>query len=220
VILVIRLSISKDWVIRKLDPEFRPPLSGLSVELGVAIDQCGKEPRISPFFLGRFFLEVRDLEFRICVEKGFSVLVFLLVELRISLHGNNELEFSPRYRFQFMFELVGIPPKSLNDLGVLDAVEEFDGFPIVHHTGDGSVEGLGAKRGPDPGAKREFWRGALEADTVEGEMSVLETFPSPSGAGPSYITACSARIFMSFTKLSHSAECSCFRYSRSVTLVF
>jgi hypothetical protein len=81
VILVVRLSISKDWVTRKLDSEFRPPLSGLTVELGVAIDQCGKEPRISPFFLGWFILEVRDLEFRICTEKVFSVLVFLLVEL-------------------------------------------------------------------------------------------------------------------------------------------
>jgi hypothetical protein len=75
-------------------------------------------------------------------------------------------------------------PKSLNDLGVFDAVEEFDGFPVVHHTGDSSVEGLGAKQGPDPGAKREFWRGALEADTVEGEIVCLGDLLVAERSGP------------------------------------
>ena len=106
------------------------------------------------------------------------------VELRISLYGNNELEFSPRHRFQFTFELVRIPPKTLNDFGVFDAVEEFDGFPMVHHTGGGSVEGLGAKRGPDPGAKREFWRGVLETDTVEGEIVCLGDLLVAERSGP------------------------------------
>jgi hypothetical protein len=106
------------------------------------------------------------------------------VELRISLYGNNELEFSPRHRFQFTFELVRIPPKTLNDFGVFDAVEEFDGFPMVHHTGGGSVEGLGAKRGPDPGAKREFWRGVLETDTVEGEIVCLGNLLVTERSGP------------------------------------
>ena len=75
-------------------------------------------------------------------------------------------------------------PKKFERPRVFDAVEEFDGFPIVHHIGDSSVEGLGAKQGPDPGAKREFWRGALEADTVEGEIICLGNLLVAERSGP------------------------------------
>jgi len=78
-----------------LNPELGPPFSGLSIELGVAIDQRGKEPWIPPL-PGQPLLVVCDLELGVCTGKEFGVLV-LLLELQISPHGNNELEFSPRH---------------------------------------------------------------------------------------------------------------------------
>ena len=39
VVLIVRLSVSENWITGKFDPELWPPLSGLSVEFGVAIDQ-------------------------------------------------------------------------------------------------------------------------------------------------------------------------------------
>ena len=48
VVLIVRLSVTKDWVTRKFDPELWPPLSSLDVEFGVAIDERRRELRISP----------------------------------------------------------------------------------------------------------------------------------------------------------------------------
>ena len=183
VVLIVRLSVSENWITGKFDLELWSPFSCLNVELGVAINERGKEPRISSLLLGGF-LEVYHLEFGVCTEKKFCVFVFLLVELRVSLHGNNELKLSPRHRFQLAFELVGVPSKSLDDLGIFDAVEEFDSFPVVHHTGNSSVECLGTKRGPNPGAEREFWRGALETDAVEGKIVRLRDLFVPKRSRP------------------------------------
>ena len=145
VILIVRFSVSKDRVTRKLDPELWSPFSCLNVELGVAINERGKEPRISSLLLGWFLLEVCNLEFGVCAEQEFGVLMFLLVELRISLHGNDELELAPGHRLQLAFELFGVPSKGLNDLGVFNAIEKFYGFPVIHHTRNSAIESLGAK---------------------------------------------------------------------------
>jgi len=87
------------------------------------------------------------------------------------LHGSNEPKLAPRHRFQLALELVGVAPKGLNNFGIFDAVEEFDGFPVILHAGNSSVVSLGAKRGPNLGAKCEFRRGALETDAIKGVFS-------------------------------------------------
>ena len=110
--------------------------------------------------------------------------MLLLVELQLPLHGNNELELSSRHRFQLAFKPFGVPSKCLDNLGVFDAAEGFDGIPVVHHTRNGSVQSLNSKRGPDPGAKGELRRGALEVDAVEGKIVCLEDLFIPQRGGP------------------------------------
>ena len=69
-----------------------------------------------------------DLELGVRAEKEPGILV-LLVELRISLHGNDEFKLPARRRFQSALELFGVPSKSLDNLGVFSIVEELMAFP-------------------------------------------------------------------------------------------
>src|SRR5690606_38804636 len=103
------------------------------------------------------------------------VLVLLLVELGVPLHRNDKLELAPGHPLELPLQFIRIPAEQLDDLGVLDAVKQLDGFGVVHHARHRAVERLSAEGGPDSGTKRELGGGTLESNERERNVVGLLT---------------------------------------------
>ena len=169
-VLVIRLSISKNWVPRELNAELGSPASSLRDELAVTIDKRREDPRITTLLPRGLLLQVRNLQIRVCTQQKLGILMLLLVELGKPLHRNNKLEFPPRHPLEFPLQLIGVAAKELHDLGILDMVKQFDSLGVVHHAGNRPVQGLSAEQGPDTCSEGEFRCSALEANKIEWEI--------------------------------------------------
>ena len=168
-VLVVRFPVSEDGVSWELDPELGSSLPR-GKDLRVAVDEGREQPRLSSFLPGRFLVEESDLQVRVGSKKELGVLVLLLGELGVPLHGDDELELPPRHPLELSFELVGVSSEELDDLRVFDSVEKLDGLGVVHEAGDGSVEGLSSKGGPDSGSQGVLGGCRLESDGVEGDV--------------------------------------------------
>jgi len=96
--------------------------------------------------------------------------MLLLVELGEPLHRNDKLELAPCHSLELPLQFISVATELLYDLGVLDAVKQFDSLGVIHHAGNRPVQGLSAKRGPDTCSKGKFGCGALETDKVERQI--------------------------------------------------
>ena len=104
------------------------------------------------------------------MQQKFGILVLLLVELGEPLHRNDKLEFAPRHPLELPLQFISVPTELLYDLGVLDAVKQFDSLGVIHHAGNCPVQGLSAERGPDTCSEGEFGHGTLETDEIEWKI--------------------------------------------------
>merc|ERR1712093_439014 len=141
VILIVGLSITKNWVSRQLDTEFGTTHTILH-DLRVTINQSRVETRLFTFDQWSFFVQIGNLKIRISTEQELGVLHLLLLELGITLHRYNELEFATCHAFQLALEFVGVTTKHLNNFRVLNTVEQLDSTTVVHESRDGTIEGL------------------------------------------------------------------------------
>jgi len=96
--------------------------------------------------------------------------MLLLVELGEPLHRNDKLELAPRHPLELPLQFISVPTELLYDLGVLDAVKQFDSLGIVHHAGNCPIQGLSAERCPDTCSEGEFGCSTLETDKVERQI--------------------------------------------------
>ena len=169
-VLVIRLSIPKNRVPRKLNAELGPPTPRLGYKLAVPIDKRRKDPGVTPFLPRRLLFQIRNLQIRVRAQQKLGILMLLLVELGEPLHRNDKLEFAPCHPLELPLQFISVATEQLYDLGVLDAVKQLDGLGIIHHAGNCPVQGLSAKRCPDTCSEGEFGCGALETDEIEREI--------------------------------------------------
>jgi len=166
VILIVRFTVSENWVSRKFDAELGTTLT-VREDFGVTIDESREDSRFSSFLARTFFVEVGDLKIGVSTEKELGVFDLLLRELGVTLHRNEESELAASHAFEFAFESFGVSSKELDDFGVLDTVHQLDRLRVVHESRDGTVESLSAKGSPDSGTKSVFGSGRLESDSVE-----------------------------------------------------
>lgn len=153
----------------EFDPKCWSPLSGLGVELRVAVGECGKEWKISLAGSSSRYA-TRSSGYGQSRNSAFSC---SLLNFEYRCMETMDTNFAPRHRPQLGFELVSVVTKCPDDPRIRDGVEWVDGSPVTHHTGNGPAESLSAKRGPKPSTKRGFWGGTPESETVEGEVICL-----------------------------------------------
>jgi hypothetical protein len=169
VVLVVRLAVTENGVAGKHDTELGTTHAVLH-DLGVTVDEGRVDSRVLAFSNRRLLVKVGNLEVRVGAEKELGVLTLLLGELGVTLHGNTDLELATSHAFELTLKLVRVATEHLNDLGVLNTVEEFDGAAVIHETRDGTVKSLGAEGGPDTGAESVLRSGRLETNAVEGQV--------------------------------------------------
>lgn len=168
-VLVVRFTVSQNRVSGQFDPKLGSP-SAVGQDLGVTIDKSREDPGLATLLARRLLVEVGDLQIGISAQEEFGILVFLLVELGVTLHRDDKLELSAGHPLELSLQLVRVAAKELNDFRVLDTVQELDRLRVVHETRDRTVEGLCTQRRPDTGSQGVFGRGRLETDGVEGNV--------------------------------------------------
>jgi hypothetical protein len=67
-VLIVRLAVPENWIIRKLNTELGSMMSGFGDKLAVAIDESRENPRVSAFLPGGLLFEVHDLKVRISAQ--------------------------------------------------------------------------------------------------------------------------------------------------------
>jgi len=82
-------------------------------------------------------------------QQELGVLVLLLVELGLSLHRDDKLEFAGSHPFQLLLQPVWVPSEELHDFRFLDMVDKLDGLGVIHHARNSAIERLRSQRSPD-----------------------------------------------------------------------
>ena len=108
----------------------------------MSIDQSRVQAWLVAFLKRRLLIEIGDLEIWIGTKQELGILALFLVELGISLHGNNYLEFASGHALELTFKLVRVAAEHLHHLGILNSVEQLDCTTVVHKTRNCSIQSL------------------------------------------------------------------------------
>src|SRR5579862_2005921 len=141
VILIVTLAVAEDRIAGKLNTEFGSSHTVLH-NLTMSVDQSGVDTSLFAFTRRWFFIEIGDLQIRVCTKDEFGILAFLRSEFRITLHRNNEFELSASHAFEFPVEFIRVTAKHLDNFGIFNSIQKLDRTRVIHETRDSTIKRL------------------------------------------------------------------------------
>ena len=108
----------------------------------MSIDQSRVQTWLVTFLKRRLLVKIGNLEIWVGTKQELGILALFLVELGISLHGDNYLEFASGHALELTFKLIRVATEHLHHLGILNSVEQLDRTTVVHKTRDCSIKSL------------------------------------------------------------------------------
>ncbi|KAH3665928.1 hypothetical protein OGAPHI_004117 [Ogataea philodendri] len=121
VVLVIRLTITQNWVTGKLNSELRSS-STILHNLTVSVNQSRENSWLIALVKRRLLIQESNLQIWVGTEQEFSVLEFFWLEFGQTLHGNNKLELSSSHSLKLSLQTLSVSTEHLDDLRVLNTV--------------------------------------------------------------------------------------------------
>ncbi|KAH3669982.1 hypothetical protein OGATHE_002795 [Ogataea polymorpha] len=168
-VLVIRLTVSQNWVSGKLNSELRSS-STILHDFTVSVDQSREDSWFISLIERWFFIQVSDLQIWVSTKQELRIFKLFRLEFGQTLHRNNKLELSSSHSFKLSLQSFSITTKHLNNLRVFNTVEKLDSSGVVHETRNSSVQGLRSQRSPNSGSQSVLWSSRLETNAVEWQV--------------------------------------------------